>query len=332
MWSQVERTPNAMQVPPVVVGTVLTVIYGRQLPALTPPIDQVPPSAVSAHLYDWSTVQFGLAVVVIGLALSNRSVFHRVRLVRLSRVQRLAAFACALALALPWVTAVVAGVALGFSDPFTAIWFAAFALGFVGAAGLLLLGAHRVAQLSLTTSGTAPSVAVDASRRAVVTGVGAAVLGGATVVTAFGAGRVTLGDPPPEYHGRAPVVYERDDLRVLPVDDPARIGESITFEITNTATAEAVTLGCHVPWALQAYEDGDWRHVSWTEGRYYQACATVIEPGVTTTVTVPLSAEAIADEAVSSGPATDLTPGTYRLVLLGTDPYLAVNFQALPSD
>jgi hypothetical protein len=42
------------------------------------------------------------------------------------------------ALASPWLTAIVAGLALGFTDPFTPLWFGALLLGFAGAGGLLL--------------------------------------------------------------------------------------------------------------------------------------------------------------------------------------------------
>lgn len=332
MGSLVERHPNRIQVPLVVGGYLLAVIYGRQLHTLTPPFETIPPSTVSSQLYTWSTVQFGLALVVLGLVLSNRSVFHRMRVFRLSRAQRLGAAGCAFLLVSPWMTAIVAGIALKGGDPFTTLWFIAFLGGFAGMGGLLLVGLLRVAQMYVTPSEQFPYVGVDLSRREVIRGGVFAILGGGAVASTFAVGRVSLGASWPAYHGRAPVVYERDDLGVQAVEDPVRLGESITFEVTNTATTESVGLGCHNPWALQAYEDGSWHHVTWTEGRYYWACATILQPGGTTTATVPLSEAAITDgRETLSDPARELTPGTYRLVLLGPNPYLAVNFQVLPS-
>lgn len=330
MGSLVERHPNKIQVPLVVGGYVLAVIYGRQLHTLTPPFETIPPSIVSSQLYTWSTVQFGLALVVLGLVLSNESVFHRMRVFRLSRAQRLSAAGCAFLLMSPWMTAIVVGIALRGSDPFTTLWFIAFLSGFAGVGGLLLVGLLRVAQLYVTPFERFPYVGVDLSRREMIRGGVFTILGGGAVATTLAAGRVNLGESWPAYHRRAPVVYERDDLRVQAVGAPVRLGESITFEIANIVTRESVSLGCHNPWALQAYEDRKWHHVTWTEGRYYLACLSVLQPGGTTTATVPLSEAAITDGRTLSDPARELTPGTYRLVLLGPNPYLAVNFQVLP--
>lgn len=94
MRSFIERHPNKIQLPLVVVGYLLAEIYGRQLHTLPPSVGTVPPSTVSAQLYMWSTVQFGIVLIVLGLVLSNRSVFHRLHVFRLSRTQRLGTFGC----------------------------------------------------------------------------------------------------------------------------------------------------------------------------------------------------------------------------------------------
>lgn len=330
--SFVRRHPDEIQLPLVVVGYLLAVFSGRQIHTLTPMVETVPPSAVSAQLYSWSTVQFGVALVVLGLVLSNRTVLHRLRIFRLSPTQRLGAFACSFLLALPWITTIVAGLALDFRDPFTTLWFVAFLGGFTGMGGLVLIGALRVTAQYLTPSERFPYVGVATmSRREAISGALVPLLGGGAIASTFAVGRVDLGETWPAYHDRTPVVYERDGLRVQPVGNAPRLGESITFEITNTDSEDPVGLGCKNPWALQAYEDGRWHHVAWTEGRYYLACAMILEPGGTTTLTVPLSETAMGDgRSGVTEPVRDLTPGTYRVVLLGPKPYLGVNFQVLP--
>lgn len=97
---------------------------------------------------------------------------------------------------------------------------------------------------------------MDICRRAAIKGAIIPVVGGGAVETSFAAGRVNLDESWPAYHAQAPVVYERDDLRVQALQDTVRLGESITFKITNTGTADPISLGCHTPWALQTYEDG----------------------------------------------------------------------------
>jgi len=232
---------------------------------------------------------------------------------------------------LPWITAITVGPVLSFGDPFPTIWSIAFLIGFGGLGGLLVIALLRLGETYVRSSDRFPYVGGDLSRRKAIKGGTITLLGGGAVAASFAAGRVNLGESWPEYHGQAPLTYERDDLRMEAGQDPVRLGESTTFEITNTSD-DGIVLGCHNPWALQAYEDGSWHHVTWTEGRYYQACATLLDPGATTTATVPLSEDAMSEErSPVNEPARALTPGTYRLVLLGSNPYLAVNFQVLPA-
>ena len=93
-------------------------------------------------------------------------------------------------------------------------------------------------------------------------------------------------------------------------------------------------MGCNVPWAIQSYEDGTWRHLLWTDQRWYNMCYSAIAPGDTITTTVTLSETALADnQGISDGEANvTLTPGKYRFVLVGIDPPLAVNFRLLPAE
>jgi hypothetical protein len=154
-------------------------------------------------------------------------VLHRFRVLRLSRTQRLVALRCVFALASPWLTAIVAGLALGFTDPFTPLWFGALLLGFAGAGGLLLSCILHVARVYLVRFDRFPFVGVDASRREAIRGGAAALLWGGAIVASFAAGRSPFGESWPPYHGREPVVYERDDLRMVAEGDPVRLGEPI---------------------------------------------------------------------------------------------------------
>lgn len=326
----VERHANAIQVSLVSAGTVLALFYARQLPAVVPPAGLLRAMNDAATLDDYATVLLGLALVAFGIVLSNRSMLQRVRVLRLSRGQRLAAAGCGLALASPWVTSLGAGIALAYDDPYPAFRFASLLVGFAGAAGLGVVGAWRLADLSLRSTERFPYVGVDLSRREALRGGAAAVLGTGTVAAYLALGDGPLAESRPAYLDRQPVVYERDDLRVRPVGEAARLGGSAAFAVTNT-DEETVGLGCHVPWALQALDDGHWHHVTWTPGRFYSMCLTALEPGGRTSVTVPLSEAVIAsDDRRIDDIARSLEPGTYRLVILGTRPYLAVNFQVLP--
>lgn len=326
----VERHPSAIQVSLVAVGAALALFYARQLPALVPPAGLLGAMNDAATLDDYATVLLGLALVAFGVALSNRSVLQRVRILRLSRRQRLAAAGCGLALASPWVTSLGVGIALDYGDPYPVFRFASLLVGFAGAAGLAVVAAWRIADLSLRSTEQFPHVGVDVSRREALRGGAAAILGAGTVTAYLALGDGPLADSRPAYLNRHPVVYERDDLRVRPVGDAARLEGSVDFAVTNTGE-ESVYLGCHVPWALQAREDGHWHHVTWTPGRFYNMCLTTLESGETTTVTVPLSeGDVTRDDSGIDDLARPLEPGTYRLLLVATRPYLAVNFQVLP--
>jgi len=133
-------------------------------------------------------------------------------------------------------------------------------------------------------------------------------------------------DRTPGYRGDQSVVYEHDDLQLRLLQDEVQLGDTVEFEVTNTSDL-TVVLGCHNPWAIQRRFDGEWRHVTWTGERYYQLCASGLAPGDSLTEQITLSEselEAHADEL-----QTDLVPGAYRFLLLGSSPYLATDFDVL---
>lgn len=172
-------------------------------------------------------------------------------------------------------------------------------------------------------------------KRRELLGAGAVLLGGAAVGTAVGIGPfASNGGSRPAYLEAKPIVYERAPLQLRAASDAVRRGESITFEVRHTGSSGDVSLGCNVPWAIQEYEAGEWRHGVWTDQRWYDMCATSIAPGDTHTVTVPLSAAAFADEPGISDTEADITftPGTYRFVLVHANPPLAVNFRVLSAE
>lgn len=173
-------------------------------------------------------------------------------------------------------------------------------------------------------------------KRRELLGAGAlAVLGGSGVGTALGIGPFAPNNSSqPEYFELKPVVYEREPLQLRAQTDAVRRGDSITFEIRHTGESESISLGCNTPWAIQKYEDGEWKHAVWTDRRWHDTCATSIAPGGTLTTTVPLSGAALADNhGISEGEAdVTFTPGNYRFVLVHANPPLAVNFRVLPAE
>jgi hypothetical protein len=163
-------------------------------------------------------------------------------------------------------------------------------------------------------------------KRRELLGAGAVGLLGTGDITAVTAAVRPFGpdDSGPEYIDRASAVYERDDLRLKLPQDTVPRGESITLELTNTGESW-ITLRCGNPWALQKRTGGEWRHVAWTGERYYDLCASGIESGETIIEHVP-TAESVLDREF--GPvAAELSSGEYRIVLIGTEPYLAADFR-----
>ena len=126
-----------------------------------------------------------------------------------------------------------------------------------------------------------------------------------------------------EYYRAEPVAYNRADLTLSLSNDSVSVGDTIELETRNTGSSK-VTLGCNNPWAIQYHTDGEWKHVAWTGNRFYDLCATILRPGEAHTESFTLSESALAETA--SEVQLSLTEGTYRVVLIGTSPYLARNF------
>jgi hypothetical protein len=138
----------------------------------------------------------------------------------------------------------------------------------------------------------------------------------------------------PEYLDEGSIVYEHEYLELRALTNAVRPGESITFEIHHTGDSEVISLGCHIPWAIQKYENKEWKHAVWTDERWHLLCATSISPGETLSRTIPLSASALADDQGVSESEADVTftPGKYRFVLVHSNPPLAANFSMLPEE
>jgi len=125
------------------------------------------------------------------------------------------------------------------------------------------------------------------------------------------------------YRSNSRVAYEHETFELSASRDVVRFGESIDFEVTNTGDSDA-TLGCNNPWAVEAYADGEWRTVTWTGESYYQMCATLLGPGSSVTESIRISKPRFGTG--TDGVEFRETPTRYRFVLLGSDPYLAVDF------
>ena len=133
----------------------------------------------------------------------------------------------------------------------------------------------------------------------------------------------------PEYVDEADVVYEHEQLTLTVQPETVRLGDRVEFELQNQGTSK-FTLGCHNPWALQRQTNDGWTHLTWTAEGYYDLCAFVLPAGEHTTVELKLSESALTD--VAAPLSGELQPGTYRFLILGTTPYLAVEFAVDESD
>lgn len=127
----------------------------------------------------------------------------------------------------------------------------------------------------------------------------------------------------PNYLDDGTVVTERAAVELSPSKRVAGIGDTIRFSVTNTGSDE-FGLGCHSPWAIQRRTESGWKHVAWTGEEYFQLCLTTLGPGETHIEEIEFSESALRQRV--SKLATDLCPGTYRFLLLGSKPFLAVEF------
>ena len=132
-----------------------------------------------------------------------------------------------------------------------------------------------------------------------------------------------------EYYNQEDVVMNPDQLTILVQQESIQVGDQVQFKTSNTSDA-AIHLGCHVPWALQRYSDNNWEHVAWTGERYFQLCATELNPGDSHVTTLTLSESKLEQRA--SDVQTPLRSGQYRFLLIGTSPYYGVEFEVRPAE
>lgn len=148
--------------------------------------------------------------------------------------------------------------------------------------------------------------------------------------TAALSGCTALGKPQedsqPAYYGQKNIVYEHDDLCLRLQQETIHLGDTIDVQITNIGDSH-VALGCHKPWAIQKYSDGEWRHVTWTGDGYYDMCAERLAPGSTYREEITLSKSELENQADTVD--DPLTPGRYRFMLIGITPYVAIDFDVL---
>jgi len=85
------------------------------------------------------------------------------------------------------------------------------------------------------------------------------------------------------YEKQLPIRGQNESLSIESNLQSVSYGEEITFKIQNTSDTERVNLGCNINWAIQRKDEheGGWKHVTWTNGRFHDMCATSIFPGDT---------------------------------------------------
>lgn len=155
-------------------------------------------------------------------------------------------------------------------------------------------------------------------RRALLAAVGTGTLAGCSDL-------VSVGRADPTDTGRWHVTTDHPSLTLRVSPAPVRLGESVTFEVTNEGD-EAVTLGCGVPWDLQRAAGDDWERVAWTGERYYRMCFYELEAGDSYEEPITLTEAALGEWA--SGAESSLRPGRYRLVLVGGHaPHAVTSFE-----
>ena len=130
--------------------------------------------------------------------------------------------------------------------------------------------------------------------------------------------------PLTEHYGNHAVVYNHDQLQLSGPDAPAALGDTVVFTLTNTGNTD-ISLGCHNPWTLQTYIDGQWQDVMWTSADAFLTCSTILAADESRSERVTLARSAL--ETETEKVHHELTPGRYRFVLLALTPFVAVEFQ-----
>lgn len=136
-------------------------------------------------------------------------------------------------------------------------------------------------------------------------------------------------EPQAEYQTDEDVVYDHHNLELHLRQESVHLGDTVEIEVRNTGESE-VSIGCQNPWALQRQSDGEWRHVTWTGEKYYRLCYTGLAPDSSISEEIPLSRSELAQQA--DDVQTELLPGQYRFVVLGTSPFVALEFTVLASE
>lgn len=152
---------------------------------------------------------------------------------------------------------------------------------------------------------------------------------GATALAGIATVYKSRAEPQPAYREDEQVVYEHDDLELRLLQDTVRLGDTVEFEVTNTGDSMTI-LGCNNPWAIQTRADDEWRHVTWTETRYYQMCALELSPGDSHVERVTLSESEFENHPEED--AAELRPGRHRFLVLGSSPHLAIDFDILDAE
>lgn len=128
-----------------------------------------------------------------------------------------------------------------------------------------------------------------------------------------------------DYRKNSDIVYTRGDLHLRTTNEPIYKNSNARFEIENTGNSE-IGLGCGIAWALQKRRNDKWIHVTWTLERLINLCLKEIKPNNTISFTVPMSSQKLTEMDEVEPPELDLQPGNYRLILVGSEPYLATDF------
>jgi len=120
------------------------------------------------------------------------------------------------------------------------------------------------------------------------------------------------------------VVYQHEQVRLSLSTDTVPLGGTFEYTVTNTSNS-TISLGCGSPETLQKFRDDEWRDVIFTSAEGFGGCGSSLAAGASHTEEVTLTESAL--ESRTEVVKEDLEPGRYRLVLLFTEPYLAVEFR-----
>lgn len=131
--------------------------------------------------------------------------------------------------------------------------------------------------------------------------------------------------PASELYGDHPIVYSHDELRTTGPDKPVAAGESIAFTVTNTSDS-VISLVGGSSWTIQRETDGSWQELIWTTNDALGGGERELNPGESHIYQFELSRAGIEDKVGGTVRET-ISTGTYRFVVLGTEPFVAIRFR-----